>query len=1287
MLKGEAQENTPTPLPTVREDELNELDFGQDGDRELVEAILDFSRMLLENCGNRSLYASSGRLGDLLNTTSLSLLSATLSLAVRLAQRYHASRQRTVGSAQHHSTALLASHYNIDLEKVQKLANPFVKTSTPPTLPLTAPEAPATSSKGKEKAVPTLSNRPSAAAPVHASNLVALVKEDTEQRSAENWDDWGAVSFAYHANPPAPAEGSKQNFNEAEGDDDMTLTPTTPTPGPRTHSMSSTPRRQSRLATSTDASATPASSQPQKSDEAPINGMKTLEIPFTQMSTTPVYEILKSALPDIPPDSHYELLNRLRVASALCTSAWTRHEILAIRLLAITNLAYIHPEAQFQQKILQQDSDQPRRLQLVYQLGELVQPADGESRVAPRRVQTLALGAMEALAKHKSKAADVCAALSTSVNHGVLLYMVRKAVAELTEDRDNTETTKEDSWREALFSLLRTLPSTAPRTGEGLVSAGLLPILLEILTLRTEKAERNYPKVLEFFDSFVYTVRDAFQNLANAKGLDIISDLTAHEVSFAFNRAQNGEGLPVDHRNQMIDYQIPFFQQQSLRWLFKFMNRMMGHNGGTFDRLLRNLIDSPQLLGGLRTVISNAKVFGSSVWSSAVNILNNFIHNEPTSYAVIAEAGLSKSLLEAVTGRSIELPVESPKDEPTTNGTPNPEDGLTAMNEEVVENARHDQETGLSTITRNVVNRRVSVERRIKAISTREQPLAEGILPATDAIATIPQAFGAICLNTAGQQLFLKSNALESFFGIFESSDHVKCMNQGPDLANVLGQSFDELVRHHPSLKEDILKSVLAMVARVGALCNARASSHGVGAKLWVEGANGQLHVSGGWEALSGAAESMHNKGKQAELRNSSQTKTAEGDDVEMTDVHSAFNPAQGSPDRPATISDVIEKEDDKLGPTIPAYINVVSKFLIGFFTNTSLCSAFIETGGSEHILDFTKIPSLQYDFNNQTASQELARVVHTLVEQKPHLVLPSLVKRTQAAADQLSILSGNGTGDALFAGLVSRDELDLDDGTQSAEHIKANGTSIVKSLVTLHTLCSVLYETFSAPMFNHRSSQTVFHVVNLSDMYVQLVKTLGQLQRSCVLEELSLQKYLPDSWKEATRFKGLGLGSDDSDNFLGLWQHDTDLEHWSGSPPTLSDEHTATSGEHMRPTSNGSVRRAKSSSPAGQEKTAQYKNVRILRYLLSQLPSSIMPFFQGLGKVLVAKRAPDPYQRQNALMVADAIAKAAIEQLTALESTTSLPDGTTYGYYNFVLNSISQLMVDSKSFFRLGLL
>jgi len=54
-----------------------------------------------------------------------------------------------------------------------------------------------------------------------------------------------------------------------------------------------------------------------------------------------------------------------------------------------------------------------------------------------------------------------------------------------------------EEWREALFTLVVYLPTTA-HAGSLLVSAGLIPILVELLRLRTKKALRNIPKAVSF---------------------------------------------------------------------------------------------------------------------------------------------------------------------------------------------------------------------------------------------------------------------------------------------------------------------------------------------------------------------------------------------------------------------------------------------------------------------------------------------------------------------------------------------------------------------------------------------------------------------------------------------------------------------------------------------------------------------------------------------------------------------------------------------------------------------
>ncbi|KAL8772430.1 MAG: hypothetical protein Q9209_002381 [Squamulea sp. 1 TL-2023] len=1228
LEKGVVEEGKDRDATITSQEEIEKLGFSQDGDKYLAQTILSFSRHLLENCGNRSLYSSSDRLGHLLNTTDLSLLRCTLQLAVRLAQRYHASKQRGANASQHLNNALLASHYNIDLNKVQCLANPFSKTTLSGTADPKSTGTAKGAAKGKQRSRSSISQYPSL---VHPSDLVAIASGHSSQMNgstgkrgsnpieheAPNWDQWGSVQLKYYQALSDPLESRKPT------------TPASPTPARRTSNLS----RLSRFSTSEESPDAPIAAPSRKTEETGHGGMKTLEIPFSKISTTPINEILKETLPDLPKDSHYEFLSKLRVASGVPISFSTRQELLAVRLLALTNLAYVYPDTTFQQKILQPDSDEPRRLQLAYQLAELLQPPGKGSSQIPASLQTVVFGVLESLTKHKARAPEVCAALNINVNHGVLFHALKRATTDMGTEDDTEEIVEadRDQWREALFSLLEALPTSSPRAGETLIAAGLFDNLIEMLNLRTSKAERHHYRVLTFLNMIVHTVRDAFQTLASAKGLVAISRLVAFEVQTSLERAKDGQGMPVAYRNQNIDYQIPFYQQQTLRWLFKFINHMMSHAGGNNDRLLRNLVDSPELLGGLKTVIINARVFGSSVWSGAGNILSAFMNNEPTSYSVIAEAGLSKGFLEAVSSETIreskitkDEGEHSPPVESTSNGGAEP---------------------GTSSSSMPAAN----TETFASEVRQPRDQLAEGILPATDAILTVPQVFGAICLNNAGLELLLRSQAMGKFFEVFESPEHIKSMNADAEFPRMLGTSFDELVRHYPQLKQPIMLSVMLMIGRVCRLCKSRATERGLGAKLWVDTGKGKPEVAGGMRALHGGDRGIHSLSRQ-------------DSDVVMGDADSAIEKELTTVDFDRLIADTGSEE------TTATYIATAMKFLGGFFENTNICSAFIDAGGVELILDFATLPCLQYDFKSQAASQDLARVIHMLVEQKPHLTMPSLIKRTQAAVDGLQPLCSHTSVPAYFAKYTVSHENPAGQKDQSL----IDGTQIVKNLVTVHILTNVLIEAFAPPIFNVRSNHTVFTQVNLTDLYIKLIHSLGQLHRICIWEEILLQKAMPSSWNVATRITtGYGMGSQEADDVLGLP---------SRVEPTLEDgdaEQTgAENGVGDATVTSGNQSRAQSSSRTDENQPA-FQNVRTLRYLLSQLPGDIVSFFQYLGKALIAKRRPDSYARQNAYMVADALSAALLEQIEFQLPMDSTSAQDRYSYWIVALTSLSHVLVE----------
>lgn len=1186
---------------------LNALGFGDEGDRELIESILEFSRVLMEKCGNRTLYSSSERINDILNTTSLSLLQTALRLGICLAQRYYL-RQRSSGSSHFHQSQLI-SHYNIELERVQKLASPF-----PRPVPI-GRFSQGFSSKSKQKA--SYGSRKGSNGKCNANDVISLVKNvkedgDVNGPSVVDWEEWGNVWMTTY---PSPSKAEKEKAGvETE------QPPATPSAStPQRSSTYPTPRQGRQVPED------PASAARAENDDS--RAMAVLEISSSEISSRPLEEILKSRLKEIPDESAYELLNRLRTARALVESSESRRQILSIRMLAITNLAYIYPESMLQQKVFHLDADEPRRLQLTHQLAELIHL--GGTGVIPTSLlqQTVALDTLTALAKHRLRSPEVCSALNVNVNHGILMFVLRKALGDLeVEDEDDGVVSNQaDEWRNSLFALLRALPNCGVRVPESLVSAGLITIFVDILNLRTEKARRVQPRVIEFLDNFVHSVRDSLSILATSKGFDAVSGLISSDTKTSFDLVARGQGFPADFATQAVDYKIPYFYQQSLRWLFKFVNHVMQHNGGGFERIIRNLIDSPPLLTALKLVIENAKTFGSHVWSGAVNILSNFIHNEPTSYAVIAEAGLSKSFLRAIMGEALGVSEDDMQTSEVAS-PPSPEFSSGPIGE---------------------------IPRTKEALGPllsrpADRKFAEGILPSTDAIICIPQAFGAICLHSTGLELFQKSKALERFFDIFESPEHVKCMKGDSNVVRLLGNSFDELVRHHPALKRAIMTSVLLMTARVSLKCKSKAWNSGLGAKLWVDGPEGKPSVAGGLQSL------VEDVGSPSGVK----------------DFHNGliYDNYPIDPAEPDT-----SNEEDSNGLTVANYMFVALRFLGAFFENQSICSNFIESGGAEYVLDFATLQSLPFDFHTSEACSYLAQVVHQMVDLKPHLILPSLLDRTQDAVNMLEPFWRSSSPTGFFATLTTTVG-NADDNVESTE-IRDKGTFFVKHLVAVHTLTDILRESFVPPIYPSRSSSQMspFLHANLADKYEKLVEGFGLLRAACVWEEIQVYRRIPESWNQATKASGAGGNLEASE---------TSLASEDNAQPRAENREEASVDRSFTETASGEPSTDTDSSKDPQPSSASpaFRNVKALRYLLGSLPTSVTRFFRVLGHALIPKRRLDQYQRQKATQVADAVASMMLQQLRVDAPQKSPHVKDRFSYLIVILSTFPALFFDNAS-------
>ncbi|KAH8899660.1 E3 ubiquitin protein ligase TOM1-like protein [Thozetella sp. PMI_491] len=1209
---------------------LTQHGYNQDGDRQLLVAILEFTRMLLEHCGNRSIYASSSHLNDLLNTTYLDVVRATLEVGLELAQRYQASVKRMTTPSRQVSTALLANHYNIELERVHSLSQPFVKTPIvkfadfPPTTP-------GSTSKGKEKQQSTSHRN---VASMYANDLVALAAPSPSDE--DRWNGWGDLKVIYYPKPSA-----EPNLAQAQEprvpDRSNSNVPATPTPLRRSTTMSShqTPRS-ARQGGSGGSDETPPHRTPTVTHETNASGPKTLEIPQSTIVSTPIYSLLERCPADMPAASKYEFLTRLRICKALTDTSETRQQALAVRLLAITNLAYIHPEATFIEKTLRQDNDEPRRYQLVYQLAELIHPsADGLNNV-PLPLQTIALSLLEAISNFQAKTQDVLSALNVNVNHGVLLYVIRKAVASMKSDSEadmEEKTTDEHKWRNSLFTLTLHM-AMATRIGNEMISAGLMEILVEILNLRSKVASRNYSMVLAFLDGLIYGDQGAFQSFINASGLDSISNLIVHTVSESQALIASGHGTKQELRSHVVDYEIPFNQQQTLKWLLKFIHHIMSNAysyGGNTDRLLRNLVDNSELLASLRTIIENKETFGSIVWTNASTLLADFINNDPTSFPALQESSLIQSFLHALTGQAVTA--EQPSDGDRNSGE---------------DDDSHDDSDESVVLEADLRPHPPTLE---MLEAPRDRPLANGILAASEVINIIPTVLNSISLNNTGIKMVVSSRALDSFLEIFESPAHVHCLESEPDLASNIGSSFDELARHHPTLKPVISNAVLDMVARVVHLAKTKSVTDGWGAKLGVPGPGGDKLTAD--DALLRQSQVV------VQSRKGKEKASADDSDVEMTDASVPATEPKSS--KPAD-----ESQTSLASQEITPYITAVSYFLSAFTANSTLKSTFIRDGGIELLLDLSESPSLPFNFGESMALRMLSHLVALLVESSQIIGLPSLLNRIQGAVDTLRPISNKDGQVPYFAPFLDPDLPLLDEFGNFKEEVLpklASGTQMVKALLNLQTLVKMLYQSFP---YSSRASTTTLPQVNIYDYYVRLIKSLGPLLRDVLTEEMSIATLVPPSWSSRKQLaQTSGKGNEPSS---GAGASGEDAEEDS-LPDVLSGSIAWSAGD------DASSARAKKPSTEEQS-TPQYRNYKTLSFLLHSLMPSTFPFFQTIGKALLPRRERDHYVKNYHLRIAEALAETILDQLkpAPFQEPVSIKN---LHYWIIMLHTVHEMLID----------
>lgn len=108
----------------------------------------------------------------------------------------------------------------------------------------------------------------------------------------------------------------------------------------------------------------------------------------------------------------------------------------------------------------------------------------------------------------------------------------------------------------------------------------------------------------------------------------------------------------------------------------------------------------------------------------------------------------------------------------------------------------------------------LSILQELKLPQTFLASIKQHIPFSPEVVSAIPTAYGAICLNQAGLDMYNAIPTMDPFLEIFTTESYLRPLldNEVPQL---IGTSLDELMRHQTSLKEGIIESVVRLVRRV----------------------------------------------------------------------------------------------------------------------------------------------------------------------------------------------------------------------------------------------------------------------------------------------------------------------------------------------------------------------------------------------------------------------------------------------------------------------------------------
>ncbi|KAH9894888.1 hypothetical protein C8Q73DRAFT_645187 [Cubamyces lactineus] len=500
----------------------------------------------------------------------------------------------------------------------------------------------------------------------------------------------------------------------------------------------------------------------------------------------------------------------------------------------------------------------------------------------------------------------------------------------------------------------------------------------------------------------------------------------------------------------------------------------------------------------------------------------------------------------------------------------------------------------------------------------------KGLEPIIEVIQSVPNAIGALCLNQVGQdQLTARPNIIPSIFSIFTSEEHQRVL-QEKENAVLIGTSIEELIRHHPSLKEKVFIAIKVTMAKIEDFGNAYVPPDDIKHLYRLQ----PTTLPSPTAAPSEAEAPM-------------EIDTSAG----ATSTPIQLPSTEPSPPR----DDLYGRPHDNI---IISYIDVFGKFLEGFFQHVPHCRDFVaDAEGLDRLARLTSLPCLPYDFANSVGSDSLVQVIRTMAESATTETLAFLTKLVQESLDECKDFWQTMEEQSKLLSMV--------EFTAGEDEAKVNER--FRKLITLHIRTSLLSDIYATAGYSHGRASTTLLQALLGPKSSPLTD-LGSLHRTCVWENIVLKAAL--AAQEAKVEKPAAEATS------------------SNSAPSTQEQETATgdvtarSGDAVAANGTATGEPSIATPPAKKEEKPKDKNANGLKHLVTQIPTSLAPFFQSVVRLFQTRRTSDLSQKQKIKEAAAILADVLVKHL---EPLTFQDKPSRFAYYTVIISSATVLLVDDR--------